>query len=48
MAREEISRRDDGSWLLRGDPPEPHAVAEAAEPVDGDSRSMRFERTVGV
>jgi hypothetical protein len=27
IAREEIERRPDGGWLLRGDPPEPRAAA---------------------
>jgi hypothetical protein len=43
IAREEIERRPDGGWLLRGSPPEPRSAVDAgaAETPTG-SDSMRF------
>jgi hypothetical protein len=31
IARNEIERRPDGGWLLRGDPPEPRTVEGTGE-----------------
>jgi hypothetical protein len=44
IAREEIERRPDGGWLLRGDPPEPRAsTAERAAPAqETQPGTLRF------
>ena len=43
IAREEIERRPDGGWLLRGDPPEPRSSADrAAAPQDAQPSTLRF------
>jgi CRP/FNR family cyclic AMP-dependent transcriptional regulator len=49
--REELTRRPDGSWLLRGDPPDaeslarkPGAPSQAARPQDLMRPARRFER----
>ena len=49
--REELTRRPDGSWLLRGDPPDaeslarkPSAPGQSARPQDLMRPARRFER----
>jgi CRP/FNR family cyclic AMP-dependent transcriptional regulator len=43
--REELVRRPDGSWLLRGDPP--NAQTLARRPLAQEEPRRRFERTAG-
>ena len=43
IARNEIERRPDGGWLLRGNPPEPRTAEQArSTDVPGQSGALRF------
>jgi len=44
IARNEIERRPDGGWLLRGDPPEPRAGVTDREAGSESTATLRFAR----